>query len=210
MLISGAPVTTVRDGIEKVDVVARAVPSERLDLGHVGDLTVTSRNGVAVPLTQIAKIEYAHEEPILWRRNRDMAITVRGRRRRRRAGARRDQPDLAQAAANPRQPGTGLPDRGGRRVRGVRQGQCLDLRAVSADGHRDADAADDPVAELLAPAAGVPHGAAGHRRCIARTERRQPAVRLRGAARIDRAGRHDHAQCGDPGRPDRDRCRPRA
>ncbi|MEA2819770.1 MAG: multidrug efflux pump [Bradyrhizobium sp.] len=77
MLISGAPVTTVRDGIEKVGVVARAVPSERLDLGRVGDLTVTSRNGVAVPLTQIAKIEYAHEEPILWRRNRDMAITVR-------------------------------------------------------------------------------------------------------------------------------------
>jgi multidrug efflux pump subunit AcrB len=76
MLISGVPVTTVRDGIEKVDVVARAVPSERLDLGHVGDLTVTSRNGVAVPLTQIARIEYAHEEPILWRRNRDMAITV--------------------------------------------------------------------------------------------------------------------------------------
>src|SRR4030081_1174536 len=78
MLISGAPVTTIRDGIEKVGVVARAVPSERLDLGHVGDLTITSRTGVAVPLTQIAKIEYAHEEPIMWRRNRDMAITVRG------------------------------------------------------------------------------------------------------------------------------------
>ncbi|HET7493655.1 MAG TPA: efflux RND transporter permease subunit [Bradyrhizobium sp.] len=78
MLISGAPVTTVRDGIEKVEVVARAVPSERLDLGHVGDLTITSRNGVAVPLQQIAKIKYAHEEPIIWRRNRDMAITVRG------------------------------------------------------------------------------------------------------------------------------------
>jgi multidrug efflux pump subunit AcrB len=77
MLISGAQVTTVRDGIEKVGVVARAVPSERLDLARVGDLTITSRNGVAVPLQQIAKIEYAHEEPILWRRNRDMAITVR-------------------------------------------------------------------------------------------------------------------------------------
>jgi len=77
MLISGVPVTTVREGIEKVDVVARAVPSERLDLGHVGDLTITSRNGVAVPLSQIARIEYSHEEPILWRRNRDMAITVR-------------------------------------------------------------------------------------------------------------------------------------
>jgi multidrug efflux pump subunit AcrB len=77
MLISGVQVTTVRDGIEKVGVVARAVPSERLDLAHVGDLTITSKNGIAVPLQQIAKIEYSHEEPILWRRNRDMAITVR-------------------------------------------------------------------------------------------------------------------------------------
>src|SRR5262249_13462489 len=77
MLISGVQVTTVRDGIEKVGVIARAVPGERLDLAHVGDLTVTSRNGVAVPLQQIAKTEYSHEEPILWRRNRDMAITVR-------------------------------------------------------------------------------------------------------------------------------------
>lgn len=77
LLISGTTVTTIRDGIEKVGVVARAVPSERLDLGKVGDLTIISRNGVAVPLSQVANIEYSQEEPILWRRNRDMAITVR-------------------------------------------------------------------------------------------------------------------------------------
>src|ERR1700758_888945 len=77
MLISGVPITTVRDGIEKVAVVARAVPSERLDLAHIGDLSLYSRNGVAVPLSQIAHIEYTHEEPIMWRLNRDMAITVR-------------------------------------------------------------------------------------------------------------------------------------
>jgi multidrug efflux pump len=77
LLISGTTVTTIRDGIEKVGVVARAVPSERLDLGRVGDLTIISRNGVAVPLSQVANIEFSHEEPILWRRNRDMAITVR-------------------------------------------------------------------------------------------------------------------------------------
>jgi multidrug efflux pump subunit AcrB len=77
MLISGAPVTTVRDGVEKVGVVARAVPSERLDLARIGELTITARNGMAVPLSQVAKVEYSHEEPILWRRNRDMAITVR-------------------------------------------------------------------------------------------------------------------------------------
>lgn len=77
-LLSGLPITTIRDGTERVEVVARAAASERLDLGRIGDLTVLSRNGVAVPLAQVARIAYEHEEPILWRRNRDMAITVRG------------------------------------------------------------------------------------------------------------------------------------
>src|SRR5215207_11246506 len=76
-LLSGASVTAVRDGTERVDVVARAIAAERLDLGHVGDLTVLSRNGMAVPLAQVARLEVTHEEPILWRRNRDMSITVR-------------------------------------------------------------------------------------------------------------------------------------
>lgn len=77
-LISGLPITTIRDGTERVEVVARAVAGERLELGRIGDLTVLSRNGVAVPLAQVANIAFEHEEPILWRRNRDMAITVRG------------------------------------------------------------------------------------------------------------------------------------
>lgn len=76
-LISGVTVTTVRDGTEKVGIGARAVGPERLDLGHVGDLTILSRDGLAVPVSQVARLEYTHEEPILWRRNRDMAITVR-------------------------------------------------------------------------------------------------------------------------------------
>jgi multidrug efflux pump len=76
-LLSGAAVTTVRDGTERVDVVARASAQERLDLGRIGDLTIVSRNGLAVPVAQVGRIEYAHEEPILWRRNRDMSITVR-------------------------------------------------------------------------------------------------------------------------------------
>src|SRR3712207_5949336 len=76
-LLSGVTVTAVRAGTERVDVVARAAPSERLDLARIGDLTVVSRGGVPVPLSQVGRIEYTHEEPILWRRNRDMSITVR-------------------------------------------------------------------------------------------------------------------------------------
>src|SRR5262249_21574007 len=67
-----------REGIEHIDVVARAVASERLELKRLPALTITSRNGVAVPLSQVAQLHYEYEEPILWRRNRDMVLTVRG------------------------------------------------------------------------------------------------------------------------------------
>ena len=77
MLVSGVTVTSVRDGNERIDVVARAVGSERADLARIGDLTILARNGVAIPVSQIAKVTYEHEEAILWRRNRDMAMTVR-------------------------------------------------------------------------------------------------------------------------------------
>ncbi|EKF18464.1 efflux RND transporter permease subunit [Nitratireductor pacificus] len=76
-LLSGYTVTAVRDGIETIDVVARAVESERLDIAHLGDLTIATRGGTAVPLSQVARVVYGHEEPILWRQNRDMLITVR-------------------------------------------------------------------------------------------------------------------------------------
>jgi multidrug efflux pump subunit AcrB len=77
LLISGVTVTTVRDGIDKVDVVARAAPEDRAKLGRLGELTIISRNGAPVPVAQVAKIVYDHENAILWRRNRDTTITVR-------------------------------------------------------------------------------------------------------------------------------------
>ena len=77
MLLSGVTVTQVRDGIELVDVVARAVPEERLRPERLQDLTVSVRNGQPIALSQVAKLEYVSEEPILWRQNRDLMITVR-------------------------------------------------------------------------------------------------------------------------------------
>jgi multidrug efflux pump len=77
-LLSGYNVTQYREGIEHIDVVARAVPSERLELGRLPTLTIATRNGVAVPLSQIARLNYEYEEPILWRRNRDIVLTARG------------------------------------------------------------------------------------------------------------------------------------
>ena len=65
------------DGIELVNVVARAVPEERLRPEVLADLTVSIRDGKIIPLSQAARLEYVYEEPILWRQNRDLTITVR-------------------------------------------------------------------------------------------------------------------------------------
>jgi len=77
-LVTGYTVTQYREGIEHIDVVARAVAAERLELDRLAGLTITTRNGVAVPLSQIARLNYEYEEPILWRRNRDIVLTARG------------------------------------------------------------------------------------------------------------------------------------
>jgi multidrug efflux pump len=76
-LIGGVTVTTIREGEEKVDVVARAVPAERAALDQIESLTVLAHDGAAIPVSQVAHVRYGSEEPIMWRRNRDMAITVR-------------------------------------------------------------------------------------------------------------------------------------
>ncbi len=76
-LLSGFTVTQYREGIERIDVVARAVGAERLSLDRLPTLTVATSNGIAVPLSQIARLHYEYEEPILWRRNRDIVLTAR-------------------------------------------------------------------------------------------------------------------------------------
>jgi multidrug efflux pump subunit AcrB len=76
-LTNGLPLSQLREGEELIDVVARAVPAERLDLGALKDVNLFTRQGTVVPLSQIAKVQEELEAPVLWRRNRDMAITVR-------------------------------------------------------------------------------------------------------------------------------------
>ncbi|MDX2205670.1 MAG: efflux RND transporter permease subunit [Hyphomicrobiaceae bacterium] len=76
-LVSGFTVTEYREGVELIEVVARATASERLNLDRLEDIAVPTRSGQAVPLSQVARISYGFEEPILWRRNRDMVLTVR-------------------------------------------------------------------------------------------------------------------------------------
>jgi len=75
--VSGVTVTNYRDGDKLIDVVVRGVPAERAALSSLKDLAIPSKNGKAVPITQIADIRYEQEEGIVWRRSRLPTITVR-------------------------------------------------------------------------------------------------------------------------------------
>ena len=76
-VMNGATLSQLREHENLVDIVARAVPQERLDLETLKDVNIYTRAGTVVPLSEVAKVKYELEEPVLWRRNRDMAITVR-------------------------------------------------------------------------------------------------------------------------------------
>jgi multidrug efflux pump subunit AcrB len=76
-VMNGATLSHLREFEDLIDIVARAVPSERLDLDTLKDVNLFTRQGTVVPLSQVARVRYELEEPVLWRRNRDMAITVR-------------------------------------------------------------------------------------------------------------------------------------
>ena len=69
-------VTTLRVGEERVDVVARATPAERAALDGIEDLTIASRDGVATPVGQVAKVIRTTEEPIIWRKDREVVVTA--------------------------------------------------------------------------------------------------------------------------------------
>ena len=75
--LNGAPLSQFREHEDLVDIVARAVPSERLNVDTLKSINLYTREGTVVPLSQVARVRYELEEPVLWRRNRDMAITVR-------------------------------------------------------------------------------------------------------------------------------------
>lgn len=80
-LQQGATITQYREGTDLIPVIARAIPTERQDLGGIGDVTIPvagDRPGSrSVPLAQIATIDWGLEQPVVWRRNRTPMLLVR-------------------------------------------------------------------------------------------------------------------------------------
>jgi len=77
-LLSGIPITEVREDIRSVQVTARSAGNARFDPGRIADFTLVGAAGQRIPLSQIGTAEIRMEDPILRRRDRTPTITVRG------------------------------------------------------------------------------------------------------------------------------------
>ncbi len=77
-LLSGVPLTDVREDIRSVQVVGRAAGDIRLDPAKIAGFTLVGSAGQRIPLSQVGTVDVRMEDPILRRRDRTPTITVRG------------------------------------------------------------------------------------------------------------------------------------
>ena len=75
-VMTGTPITQVRDDIYLVNVVTRAQDEERVSLSTLQSLQLPLPNGRTVPLSQVATFDFEQEYPLIWRRDRVPTLTV--------------------------------------------------------------------------------------------------------------------------------------
>jgi multidrug efflux pump len=75
--LSGLHVSTYREGNELIEVLLRGADDERSRLDMLGSLAVPTASGQSVPLSQVATLDYAFEDGIIWHRDRLPTVTVR-------------------------------------------------------------------------------------------------------------------------------------
>ncbi|MFS2008652.1 efflux RND transporter permease subunit [Azospirillum sp. CT11-132] len=74
--VSGTVVTSVRDGIYLIDVLARDARGQTLSVETLRSLPMPLPNGRSVPLNQLATFDYTQDQPLVWRRSRVPTLTV--------------------------------------------------------------------------------------------------------------------------------------
>ncbi len=77
MALNGLAVTSYREGEKSIDVVLRGDEAERTRLASLADLSLPTRSGKSVPLSQVATLAHVFEPGLIWRRDRLPTITVR-------------------------------------------------------------------------------------------------------------------------------------
>lgn len=76
-VVTGLPVTQIRDDIYLIDVYARAIDEQRVSIAALPNLQIPVPDGRTVPLSQLARFELAQAFPLIWRRDRLASLTVR-------------------------------------------------------------------------------------------------------------------------------------
>jgi multidrug efflux pump len=77
-MFSGTTVGQYRENDQLIDIVLRQAPDERQAISDIGNAYIPTSSGRSIPLTQIAKPVFTWEPGVMWRENRDYAITVQG------------------------------------------------------------------------------------------------------------------------------------
>ncbi|MRD47347.1 AcrB/AcrD/AcrF family protein [Caenimonas koreensis DSM 17982] len=75
-ILSGTTVGQYREGDKLIDIVLRQPLDERNAITDIGNAYLPTASGKSIPLTQIAKPVFSWEPGVMWRENRDYAITV--------------------------------------------------------------------------------------------------------------------------------------
>ena len=75
-ILSGTTVGQYREGDKLIDIVLRQPQDERNAITDIGNAYLPTASGKSIPLTQIAKPVFTWEPGVMWRENRDYAITV--------------------------------------------------------------------------------------------------------------------------------------
>ncbi|MGX9719136.1 efflux RND transporter permease subunit [Stenotrophomonas acidaminiphila] len=75
--LSGMQVSTYREGNRQIGMLLRGPDEERAQLDLLASLAIPTPSGTAVPLSQVARLEYVFEDGIIWHRNRLPTVTVR-------------------------------------------------------------------------------------------------------------------------------------
>ncbi len=78
VLLAGSTVGQFREGDRLIDIVLRQPADERQAITDIANAYLTTASGKSIPLTQIARPTFAWEPGVMWRDNRDYAITVQG------------------------------------------------------------------------------------------------------------------------------------
>ena len=77
-LLTGSTIGQYRDGDKLIDIVLRQPLSERDALSSLSDAYLPTASGKSIPLLQIARPVLGWEPGVMWRENREYAITVQG------------------------------------------------------------------------------------------------------------------------------------